>query len=131
MMLELHAMELYDVLAKFLPAGWERLALFGQVDGGAYEFTFYVRQKGSSQYQQCYAMARAGQFPRIKLLNAFDDLYEVCRTAKRELKEKEPGLREWTRFTFVIDQEGSFSVDYEYGDMIAGVPQAWKDRYLV
>lgn len=130
-MLERYAGNMFDVLKPFLPDGWDRLVLFGQMENRTYDFTFYVRQGEGARYRQCFDMAREGQYPRAELLKAFSRLYDLCRKAKKELAEQEPGVRAWTRFILVLNSEGRFTIDYEYGDMQLGVPQAWKDRYLV
>ena len=127
-MLEKYAGSIYQLLAPVVPQGWEKLALLGKVTDTSYEFVYYVRCKDEDQYQQCFAMAREGKVSRRQILDAFGKLFDICRKARAEI---EPGQKVWTNFTFLLNNDGDFSIDFGHGDYKAGVSDEWEAKYLI
>lgn len=127
-MLEKYVGRIFGEVSPFLPQDWEKLAMRGIVREGSYEFVFYVRQSGSEQYRQCYALANDGLFSRDALRAAFARLYEICLESKNEKEEfvTDP----WVSFTLLISHGGNFEIFYEYTDPITCLSSEWKEKYL-
>lgn len=125
-MLEQYAMDIYQQLAPMLPEDWEKVVMLGKIKPSTYDITFYVKSEGRS-YLQCYAMVDQGLIAKQVLRDTIRSIFDICRKSQNEM---EKGQEIWKSFTFQLDNEGNFSIDYDYEEFDVGVSSEWKEKYL-
>jgi hypothetical protein len=116
------AEKLYLALNPLLPSEWEKAVFRGIILPESCEFYFFCLAEG--RYYGSRDLIDAGIFTSRDMNAAY---LQIRKTARSILENKDS---KWCSFTFTVNNEGSFSIDYEYDgeSMISYVD--WKNKYL-
>lgn len=125
-MLEQYAEQIVAELSVLLPEDWSRLVLFGLILPGSYELLPFVKNTGAAMYQDVMDLQKQGLFNVPEKLRVYAKIRSLC----NEAQDRTDGEK-WKTFTLVVERSGHFSIDYGYDDDFLGVPDGWREQYLV
>lgn len=111
-------------LIKVLPENWEKVASYIQVTESSYDIFFHVKLNGV--YIQCFNLEKDYGITRKELRDSFKKIAESVKNDQNEKK--------WYVMTFLLSNDGKFSVEYEYNDYSENsiaYKNQWKTKYLV
>lgn len=111
-------------LMNCLPEKWEKVCVYIQETESSYDIFFHVKVNGV--YIQCFNLEKDYGVTRKELRSAFK---EIAETVKNDQNEKK-----WYVMTFLLSNDGKFSIEYEYNDYSdnsIAYKNQWKDKYLV
>lgn len=114
---------IYDELAAFLPATWEKLVVYLEYGEDSYSFSFYVKFKG--KYVKCYDL------PNVSENQLFDAFSRIDKFVSKERKKCGKDL--WSNMTMTIGADGNMHADINYTDLSEGFFQykkTWKAKFL-
>ena len=114
--------KIFVLLPDFLPNGWKRLAFLAEYSEGSFCMKYYT-QCGDGEYQDCYSLG----IPRKDLNTLFLRIHSLIKPVRAELKDK------WTVMTLLVNDDGSFKVDYDYSDLTGRTLKyhdEWEKKYL-
>ena len=109
----------FDNLMQLIPAGWEKVILFSQIEKLHYNIFFYVKFK--DKYIQCYNLETLCGTTEKEIDEFAEDWYRALIEEKKDEK--------WVYCTASINADYSFMVDYSYEDDFDLI--SWKKKYLV
>jgi hypothetical protein len=97
-----------DNLNQTIPEEWDKVYMYGEVNEHMQKAFFYYYPSNSD-----------------KLLEIMEELWNEF---------KNNGQEPWTNFTFVLESNGKFKIDYDYTDLSEASPREqrwiWKYKYL-
>lgn len=117
--------EVFDLIADFLPEGWNKMIFYAGYSVGSYSMKFYSKtEKG--KYIDCFSIPGAS---KAKLVKTFMEIDKVLSKSRKELGDSNA----WTIFSMSVDCDGNMKTDFEYDDhsedMIA-YEKKWAEKYL-
>ena len=99
-----------------LPNDWTKVILHGEFDKTHYTFYYYVNI--GDDYKQCFNLDSLG-INRECVRKCFEKIYDICKNIDKE----------WNSFDLKINNDGKFSIDYNYDDELQ--LDKWKAKYLI
>lgn len=111
-------------IAELLPQNWGKVVMYSQITQNSYEIFFYVKYGG--KYKSVYNLEEETALSKREIRSAFKKVYELLLPDQIEKK--------WFCMTFILNNEGSFRVEYDYEDHSTNTfsyKSLWKSKYLI
>lgn len=119
-------------IQEILPADWEKVVFYAEVTESSYEMFYYVYVPDCETPLQCYDIPDLYEVDEEQIDEVFGDLYTPL--LEEQLDFEKQGKDKWTSYTFVLESNGKFSVNYDYSEADSNVSDyfaEWKNKYLV
>lgn len=114
--------QIFNIISKFLPRRWEKIACYFRYKYSSYSFKFYVKEKDSC-YKQCYDY----KIDEVELGKAFEQIFDL-------LSGK--NVKTTIVLTLLVNRQGEIKAEYDYDNEIIDkswykYEQAWVKKFLV
>ena len=116
---------IFNTLQEVMPDNWHKVVFYAQYGENSYGMKYFV-DTGDGTYTDCFKLE---SIARKDIIKAFAVIDSQIMPVRKELSPKDT----WSVMTLVVDDEGHFKADYEYGDISEdplGYYQRWKEKYL-
>lgn len=124
MIIEKKLEDIANLLLDVIPQEWERTIFFCEISKYSYLYKYWI-QKEDGEIIDCYNV----DISESDIDTAFDEVDDIVRPEWEKLTDNE----KWTNFTFIFDEEGQFTIDYDYTDLTECKYEyriLWEYKYL-
>ncbi|MCC2529340.1 antitoxin YezG family protein [Bacillus halotolerans] len=115
-MLESTYLQITDVIGKIIPADWTKVVLYAEILDGSREVYFFFQTQENDEYIYSHDIPEQFQVSKKIYTELLIDLQELFKQLHNEFKENNPEA--WTNLTLNLESNGTFSIDYDYEDVI-------------
>jgi uncharacterized protein (TIGR01741 family) len=121
-----------DNLNQSIPEEWDKVYMYGEVNEHMQNAFFYYYPSNSDKPVYSLDIPELFEIPENKVNDLRHKLLEIIEELWNEFKNN--GQEPWTNFTFVLESNGKFKIDYDYTDLSEASPREqrwiWKYKYL-
>ncbi|QHM17756.1 putative antitoxin YezG [Bacillus subtilis] len=117
MMLESTYLQITDVIGKIIPADWSKIVLYAEILDGSREVYFFFQTPENDEYIYSHDIPEQFQVSKKIYTELLIDLQELFKQLHNEFKENNPEA--WTNLTLNLESNGTFSIDYNYDDVLS------------
>ncbi|MCY7949285.1 antitoxin YezG family protein [Bacillus inaquosorum] len=115
-MLEKTYLQITDVIGKIIPADWSKIVLYAEILDDSREVYFFFQTPENDEYIYSHDIPEQFQVSKKIYTELLIDLQELFKQLHNEFKENNPEA--WTNLTLNLESNGTFSIDYDYEDVI-------------
>ncbi|KAF1341153.1 DUF600 family protein [Bacillus subtilis subsp. subtilis] len=116
-MLESTYLQITDVIGKIIPADWSKIVLYAEILDGSREVYFFFQTPENDEYIYSHDIPEQFQVSKKIYTELLIDLQELFKQLHNEFKENNPEA--WTNLTLNLESNGTFSIDYNYDDVLS------------
>lgn len=106
-----HYSRIVDKVAEIIPCEWEKVVMHAEETGDWSYVTFYYYTDGGNRYHWGDIPEQCGVDREI-VSGMVDELTQINKDLWLEFKNSEE--KEWYSYTFYLDIDGKFSIEYGY-----------------
>ncbi|ASS70223.1 antitoxin YezG family protein [Bacillus atrophaeus] len=111
---------LYQKIAEqindMIPSEWSKVVLYAEILDGSREVYFFFQTPENDEYIYSHDIPEQFQVSKKIYTELLIDLQELFKQLHNEFKENNPEA--WTNLTLNLESNGTFSIDYDYEDVI-------------
>ncbi|WP_367069622.1 antitoxin YezG family protein [Bacillus velezensis] len=115
-MLENIYLQIADVIRRMIPSEWSKVVLYAEILDGSREVYFFFQTPEKDEYIYSHDIPEQFQVSKKIYTELLIDLQELFKQLHNEFKENNPEA--WTNLTLNLESSGTFSIDYDYEDVI-------------
>lgn len=115
-MLEKAYLKITDAIGKIIPSEWSKVVLYAEILDGSREVYFFFQTPENDEYIYSHDIPEQFQVSKKIYTELLLDLQELFKQLHNEFKENNPEA--WTNLTLNLENDGTFSIDYDYEDVI-------------
>ncbi|WP_436335416.1 antitoxin YezG family protein [Bacillus velezensis] len=115
-MLENIYLQIADVIRRMIPSEWSKVVLYAEILDGSREVYFFFQTPEKDEYIYSHDIPEQFQVSKKIYTELLIDLQELFKQLHNEFKENNPEA--WTNLTLNLESDGTFSIDYDYEDVI-------------
>ena len=116
-MLEKTYLKITDVIGKIIPSEWSKVVLYAEILDGSREVYFFFQTPENDEYIYSHDIPEQFQVSKKIYTELLIDLQELFKQLHNEFKENNPEA--WTNLTLNLESNGTFSIDYNYDDVLS------------
>lgn len=116
MMLGKAYLKITDAIGKIIPSEWSKVVLYAEILDGSREVYFFFQTPENDEYIYSHDIPEQFQVSKKIYTELLLDLQELFKQLHNEFKENNPEA--WTNLTLKLESTGTFSIDYDYEDVI-------------
>lgn len=116
-MLESTYLQITDVIGKIIPADWSKIVLYAEILDGSRGVYFFFQTPENDEYIYSHDIPEQFQVSKKIYTELLIDLQELFKQLHNEFKENNPEA--WTNLTLNLESNGTFSIDYNYDDVLS------------
>lgn len=120
-------------IANYMCFSWKKVLVYFEADKGFISVNFRVQDIQKSEYLTSTQILSDYSIKKDIEDLFFDDLISTAEKLREALLSE--GNTAWSTLTFILNNDGSFSVDYGYDDLFsiskAERRKNWSDKYLI
>ncbi|WP_243291874.1 antitoxin YezG family protein [Bacillus sp. FJAT-47783] len=107
--------QIAEVVVDTIPEEWSKVYLYGEIGEGSQTAYFYYYPEGNKKPIYSHDITEIFALSDLEYSEKWNSLVDLVQELWREFKDNEQ--EPWTNFTFILDKEGQFKIDYNYDDL--------------
>ncbi|MFH0348173.1 antitoxin YezG family protein [Bacillus vallismortis] len=123
---------LYQKIAEqindMIPSEWSKVVLYAEILDGSREVYFFFQIPENDEYMYSHDIPEQFQVSKKIYTELLLHLQELFKQLHNEFKENNPEV--WTNLTLNLESNGTFSIDYDYEDVIESILDEYQRQMI-